>query len=616
MPAAHPLVLGLVAFAAAASLLAQERRPLLGTVVDAEGKALARATVQVAHVPIGAEHLPAADHATATTDERGRFRIDVRPCTTYLVWATGPRGEDGTYLASAITQSSAGMLLELRAATRHDQRHLAIPDTTAWAAFAPLQVRLVTGGAELPGRTFPLRDVARVELPPLPDAFTTFEILDKDGGVLRADTRRSATNTNLTITPVHDVPLLVVDDKGAAVAGATVTMRTSTGAFDDAGLLPSPPNRTHWRTLGQTDADGRLLARIPSARDPFQPRSWPNLFLVAHKPGRAAAVSGHGQHVFHDGKQVVDAALLAKKELRFTLGPAAPLRVRFTLGTKPLADTLVTVRCEFRVMQNKGNGWSNEELVWHRRTDADGQLVVEDLPADCHETAFAVAADAAQLQLPAERHKECGGQPLALLRVPAPPRDGATFDLATCKPLRLTLLDQHKAPAREARVLLVSRGSENSIDGWAPRAVPTVTGHATLLVQPGKWTVFVRDETGFAHLDLDGDVPGEATLQLEPMPACRGRVVDSDGKPVAGLQLQGTSMSVQGMGNASSLETIAQAMCWTWIQRTRTAADGTFDFRMLTVPTMEMKARFQEGKRGTEEFRLVPGDELLTLTIR
>ena len=63
-------------------------------------------------------------------------------------------------------------------------------------------------------------------------------------------------------------------------------------------------------------------------------------------------------------------------------------------------------------------------------------------------------------------------------------------------------------------------------------------------------------------------------------------------------------------------ETIAQAMCWTWIQRTRTAADGTFDFRMLTVPTMEMKARFQEGKRGTEEFRLVPGDELLTLTIR
>jgi len=138
-----------------------------------------------------------------------------------------------------------------------------------------------------------------------------------------------------------------------------------------------------------------------------------------------------------------------------------------------------------------------------------------------------------------------------------------------------------------------------------------------VLLQPGAWSVFARNETGYALLSADGQQEQDATLELAPMPSLRGKVVDADGKPVAGLRVQGVSMSLVGMGGAQpELANLAQQMCWSWIQRARTSADGTFDCRILTLPNMQLKGRFQDGQRQTEEFLIAPGDEPVTLVIQ
>ena len=88
----------LVSFALATALAAQQRVPLLGTVVDAKKVPIAGAIVQLAHVPPGCEGEVAADHPTATTDERRiicdlvrhgeEARAQAGPCTSVSIEST------------------------------------------------------------------------------------------------------------------------------------------------------------------------------------------------------------------------------------------------------------------------------------------------------------------------------------------------------------------------------------------------------------------------------------------------------------------------------------------------------------------------------------------------
>lgn len=604
-----------------AGLPAQERRPLLGTVVDADGKPVAHATVRLAFVPLGAEHLEARDHPQATADERGRFRVDVLPCTSYRLWATGPRDEQGNYLASGLTQANTGQLVALQATVRHPARRLLVRGAEAWPGLLPLRVRVLPDCVELPELTFPLPAEGHVALPPLPDAFTTVEVLTRDGDVLYAQQLKTTGNLTVGIPKPCTIPLHVVDEKGAPVAGATVRSRAMGGSPEGSGLLPGGPARSRWRPLGTTDADGALSAEVPCDRDPFAPNTWPNLFFLAHKAGFAGSVSGIGQEPFCDGVQVKGEKDLAPKGLRFTLRRTPPLRARFLAGPQPLAATRVAVRAEFRITTADGNGWINEELVWQPTTDAEGRIEIADLPPNCHEVTFVVAANAGALGLTEAVRKECPQHPVMLHRLAEPPATEVVVDLAQCKPLHLRLLDEGKAPARDARILLISRATGDGIDAWAPQVVPNGSGHATVLLQPGDWALFARDRTGFAFLKVDGQQEQEALLPFEPMPSMRGKVVDQEGRPVAGARMHGVSMSVMGMGGRQpELDALAQHLSWTWIQATRTGADGAFDCRLLSLPNMRFQGQFVDesapGRRRSPAFTIAPGDEPLTVTIQ
>lgn len=621
MATARRSLLPLLLAASLAGLPAQERRPLLGTVVDADGKPLAHATVQLAFVPLGAEHVEALDHPQATTDERGRFRADVLPCSSYRLWASGPRDSKGDYFTSAVAQAQAGMLVELRAATRHGKRHLLVTGGAAWAGLAPLRVRVLPDSAELPELTFSLAAEAPIALPTLPDAFTTIEVMTRDGSVLYSHTTKTTANLVVGLPKPQPIALRVVDDKGAPVSGATVRSRAATSSPEGDGLLLGGPPRGCWRPLGTTDADGQLTAEVPCHQDPFQPETWPNLFFLAHKAGYAGSVSGIGEQPFCDGVQRKGEKDLAKKPLCFTLRRAAPLQARFLVGQQPLAAVRVAVRAEFHITMADGNGWMNEELVWQPTTDAEGRIEIADLPPNCHGVTFAVARHAGSLGLAEAVLKECPQYPVMLHRLAEPPTTEVVIDLAKCKPLHLRLLDEGKAPSRDARILLMCRAAGSGIDTWAPQIVSNGSGRATVLLQPGDWALFARDQTGFAFLKVDGQQEQEALLQLEPMPSMRGKVVDQEGRPVPGARLHGVSMSVMGMGGRQAeLDELAQRLTWSWVQRSTTAADGTFDCRLLSLPNMHFQGQFvdesAEGRRRTPAFTIAPVDEPITLTIQ
>jgi protocatechuate 3,4-dioxygenase beta subunit len=596
-------------------LLAQERRPLLGKVVDADGKPLPNATVQLAHVPRGGEAEVAADHMQVTTDERGRFRADVWSCTEYRLWAVGTADAAGSCLASQIAQANANQVVELRAAKPFAKRHVIVRGAGTWTELAPLRLRVVPSGVELPDMTFPIGADERVELPPLPDAFVTFEVLDKNDAVVLAQCIRTDGDWQLGLPRLRPLAMRVVDDRGAPVAGAEIRSRC-TPPGQEPGLLAASRWRTHTRLLGATDADGRLTSSVPYERDPFTEDAGQILLLLAHKAGHTAAVSGFASCQFHDGQRVTDAEVLAAKELRFTLRPSGPMQLTIASGQKPVTGVRSTVHT-FLSIPTSDRTVLNCDLDWRGAADAEGRIEVASPPPTCTRTVVTLAADAAAVGLPAELRKELPLHPVVLRRLPRPPAEPLRIDLNTFVTLRIAVLDENKAPARDAQLLLIEQDAQGH-DEWTPQFVPNGTGQLTLLVQPGTWALFARNETGYAFRTFDAAAEPDLTMQLEPVRVLRGKVVDAAGKPVAGAELAGITSAWLGPAHDDvdrRLLGIAQSDCWSRTQRVRTAADGSFSCSLLLLPGMGFKGTFRVAGKRSAEFTMKPDDEPVTVTI-
>jgi hypothetical protein len=595
-----------------ASLLAQERRPLLGKVVDADGKPLANATVQLANVPYGGEAEVAADHAKVTTDERGRFRADVWSCTEYRMWAVGPV-DAGKFLASEVTPANANQVVELRAAKQLPVRSVIVRGAAAWTELAPLRLRVVQAGVELPGMTFPIGDDERVELPPLPDAFLTFEVLAKDGTVVQATCTRSDSDWGIGLPRLRPLAMRVLDDGGAPVAGAEI--RTSVTTPGQAlGMLPASRARAHWRTLGTTDADGRLTGLLPLDRDPFIDDTGPHLLLVACKDGCRSSVSGFASCQFHDGLRVTDAAVRAAEELRFTLRPHAPVPVTFVVGQRPVTGARATVHSLLSI-QTGDRSALHCDLDWSSATDAEGRIVFP-TPPSSRPTIITLAADPAAAGMAPELKRQLPLHPVVLRRQMDPLAEPLRVDLSTFAPLRIAVLDENKAPARDALLLLIE-GGDVGLDAWTPQFAPNGTGQLALLVEPGKWALFARSDTGYAFRTFDAAAEAELTVQLEPAPMCHGKVVDANGKAVPGAELNTVITAWGGPAHDDfdrRLIGIAQADGWARAKRVRTAADGTFSCSLLLLSEMGCSGTFRLGTRRSAEFVLKP-DEPVTVTI-
>ncbi|HEB52045.1 MAG TPA: carboxypeptidase regulatory-like domain-containing protein, partial [bacterium] len=316
--------------AAGSFAAAQQRRPLLGRVVDADGNRLANVTVNCALTPPGERRNRAIENLTGTTDERGRFRFQVYPCTTYRLWAIGAAGEDGKRATSALQSAAAGAPFELRATEHIPAISLTVSGVKEWLDRWPLKLRLAPRGIEVPGKALPLADDGTCALPPLPLGRTAIDILDKDDNpIYSISVSSGGSQLKITLPPPCEVPMRVVDSNGKPVAGARIRQRLAGGWFGSDGLTVGVPARELWRDLGRTDADGRLAARISYRHDPFQNTNWQRLLFLADKDGYTVSHSGFTDNPYIDGKEVEREGL---EELRFTLQPSRPFTGRILVG--------------------------------------------------------------------------------------------------------------------------------------------------------------------------------------------------------------------------------------------------------------------------------------------
>jgi hypothetical protein len=113
------------------AVLAQARQPLVGTVVDADGKPVAGAAVTLVEDDVDLVGLDPVDVCSVTTDARGRFVASALVGVRYTAVASAPEVDGRALVASIVTGLSCGQVAALRADVMGQRRCPVC--TCAWA---------------------------------------------------------------------------------------------------------------------------------------------------------------------------------------------------------------------------------------------------------------------------------------------------------------------------------------------------------------------------------------------------------------------------------------------------------------------------------------------------
>jgi hypothetical protein len=583
----------------ATTILAQERRPLFGRVTGPDGAPLAGATVQLALVPLGREAQAAVEHPTATTDAQGRFRVDLRPWVSYRAWAIGPDRPDGSHLGSAVQSVWAGPVWELRATTPMPKPTFVVRQPAGpWLG----NIRVLPDQIELPGWVHAL-DAAgsspKLTLPHAPPA--TFLELLQDGQVLQT-THALPIGCQFPVEPVTELPMLVVDARGAPIADAEILQRSefqNPRASSDTMALATPYRET-WRSLGTTDAEGKLLAAIRARpltgpADFFEHTNWYGVVFQARKAGFAATVLSPFTNRARDRSQPLES-------LHFELAAAAPLRGRLRHDADIDPAPSITVRAEIDVLE----WWQASRtgsLLWHPRPADDGRFEVADLPVSTRRLQAWVDTG--------------GGAPIVLHPWQSRDERDCTIDLTALRRIELRLSDANATPQPQAQVLLLSLLDDAPVDAWTTQLVPDSAGRVQMRLQPGPWLVFARDTEGAAHVRLDVTRDQVVDLVLQPFATMRGRLIDADGKPIHGYAVRQLDSSGRAeTPDAIDLGRVVDVLQPLWLHQDRSDQDGNFRVRFLDRPGVSVRAYIEVGRRRTEPFLLAPNTDPLTVVAR
>jgi hypothetical protein len=272
----------------AATGTAQKRAPLLGTVRGADGAPVANATVTVIEDDPDLAGVDPVDVLEATTDARGRFKVDALCGLRYAAVAVGPEHEGRARVALPVHGLACGRAGELVLTIDARRRPLAIPQLAAFGAPDALRVRLPLPHAHAHSLELPLGDRHALALPPLA-ALGKLELRDSAGAFLAEVFVPLAADQGASVPEPIEVAVLVAGADGRPVAGARVTAAAPVSL--GAGAWTPARNGARHGPVAVTDAKGRAAVRCPGWRDPFDDA--PNdLVVAAVGPDGREGVSG------------------------------------------------------------------------------------------------------------------------------------------------------------------------------------------------------------------------------------------------------------------------------------------------------------------------------------
>jgi len=543
MPAMPIRLLLLLSLTVTAALRAQDsaraeaagspRTAVVGRALDAEGRAVARATVtlhgSVELVPGGfAGH----DHVTATTDERGWFRAEILDAYTYSAWATTPAtGPDASarHTASTVIEDvRGGDVVSLTLREMRCFSHLRVHDHDSFPPFVVRSVRVYLRAVHAPPIQLHLDRAGRAPLPPLPECDAAVVLEDADGQPVVALTlqveylRTLEGDAETYVFEPKTLPVVIRDPSGGSVPHAELRTKV--------GFLFRGQGRTEevWRTVATTGASPDpgdppiLVARY--GFDPFEDGS-NQLFSVAG-PDLSESFTGWRAAHFVSGSE--PAVAPKRPPLVCVARPATRWTATVRRGGRPVAGATVVVAVDASLRPEPGTKLGLDRVLT-AQTDRDGGFSIA-LP---HRFAWAEASVFG------------GGIELAeapVLHGFADIADApAVLELDALRAVRLQVLLADGGPADGAAAVLLPASTE--LSPFSARELRMDrAGRVELRAQAGSWVLFAwrGGEAYFEILDIPPSAPdgGPAPVlalrvDLAPVPAMRGILRHPDGSPAA-----------------------------------------------------------------------------------
>ena len=602
----------------AVALPAQARKPLLGTVVDGKGTPIAGAVVECVLAPDGPD-LPPLDVLTATTDARGRFRVDALPCGSYRCWAAAPKDADGAQFVSDVVATAVGQLPALVAKTKGGAGAIALRGLDAWQDRAPFTLRCVVAGRVVDTAIEAVDGAFTVQAPVRPMGGVEAQVRDRDGFHVHFGTLTPRA-TRLSVPAPQTVRCRVVDEKGQPVAGARISTMRQGGAFGGPfqwidrsnGLFETPPVQVD--AVGVTGDDGVALVRVPAAWSLFAEKkngAVTHVCFRADAPGRRASYAGRSwQGFFEDGKAAAERK--DRDGFTFTLQPAVPQRFRLVDGDAPLAGVAVSLTYEITTQTGDGFAQSWNDVV-RATTDTDGWFDVGGLPEDQGQSRM-------QLAVGGRDGGAAGGAPFAVRPIVLHPQSAKAegngerrIDVGTFATVVLAVRDTDGGPGRGVQLALVSASSSRRSFDFEDLSLlaPDAAGRVAVRLEPGDWCALACTKEGLVVKEFDAATTPTLELAVAPFPTVRARVVDADGKPVAGAKFAVGQTSWEG-GQTKATDWLLQRLSQSWngglLEGARSGDDG--EFRAGIVPTKGWSVRGSFRVRGkqSEEFEVSVGD--------
>ncbi len=600
----------LLATAWASAQDAAVRAPHVGKVRNADGSPVPGAAVTFVSGE-GCNGLDPEDVVPTMSDAHGRFRVALWPGRHYVAWATQQHG-DGQISTVLTPRGASSTDLEFAADVKAAPSHWRLEGCEAWRAHGALRVQLKFAGSRTQIAEATVGEEATVKLPPLPEGLAEARFFVADRFV-HAD-RVFLQNTYALPAP-QTVRVHVVDGAGKGLPLASLQRLVSVWPGADTPFGAERDGNRY--ELAVTDAEGEAELLVAHRSDPFRGVGYPAMVFVAGKAGFGESVSGFGEQPFHDG--VLDAIPPPDAKdnvLTLTLAPKESQRGVLTTAAGRLPAGL---RCVAILQVPHGaNSFTSVMDYVASPVAADGSFVVQNAMPKFELEALYVPGQLPVLAPDDPFRKAVLARTMVLPPMAVTAAQG--LDLRRLVPLRLQLLDATAGPAMGAAVVCTPlRGAAFVQPGLAMQAEANGSGQLVLPTMPGTWLVLaVHDDTwAKAVLEIVPSMPPQV-LHLVPMDHMVVRVVDGDGKPVAGARFTSSGASWGGGGDAEQ-----SFMCdvgyhigiWSML-RQRTDADGRAVLPFLVQP--QLRIDFQAGiaeRRSAEEY-LVAGEDKTEIVLR
>ncbi len=507
----------------------------IGIVRTRAGKAWAGAHVEFVSRPLArAPLLGQADIVAVTTDARGRFRVLLRKGCAYRAWAWQRSAEHlrATAIATGVV---TGVPLRLRETTSYPGvSTIQLEHRDAWRAYEPLRFELVSGD-----RTF------RVELEssadgrlgyvPVPGAEPVLVVRSRDGLPLVETPLRTGREAQVVVD-LPEPKLLVVDVRceGKPVPDAQVWQEYGGLRFE----------------RGRTNASGRAFV-LPLIR-------WRS--RVARVPGHIGCLASGMAETGRTSKMGPGLALGAKPkdrlpaDVRIVCEKGRSIVGRlFSSPGKPLAQARLYF---FSPLPTGRQSYSHTRSARVVHTDEHGRFRIGGLHASC---AWRIVY---MLDAPTCARLTVRGVPPArlawLARGVKPPREPDIGDFVLSEHPVAGLAVQHPdhRPARAAEIVLGDtsmhpRGGIGVYYGF-PFVSDRDGRFRVLLPQSGSFGVLAKRGWLCVAKTLSAETlaKGGETMRLPVSTTIAGRVIDADGKGLAGAVVSLTPMaSTGGLGH-------------------------------------------------------------------